>query len=351
MGTGLLQRLEAFHATILYQIQVRYEQSWRPARLTTRPDNGWDAVVLYLGAPRAAAVAAARTRGGTTSMGRTKRQAVSTIAVSTFSFGPEAVARDAMDFVTRHGFHGLELGSYTYWPQALVKADRRYLRLQSAAHGVDLSIHFIHRGVAPASHDQVRRDRHLKELEETLEIARDIGAKVVVVHPGPVDCPDVAPGGDIEEVRSEATVNLKDFLSAVVPKAEAEGVVLGLENLHHGPGQVIQSYGELRDLVKSLGSPAVQITLDTGHAYLSDGLTGAFETFAPFLRHIHIHDSDGQQDHLELGLGGVDFNEWMDALRPYPFSLVMETRNDADVEGSILRSRVHLKRLLGDAAR
>jgi sugar phosphate isomerase/epimerase len=276
---------------------------------------------------------------------------MSTIAVSTFSFGPEAVARDAMDFVTRHGFHGLELGSYTFFPDALVQADRRYLRLQSAAHGVDLSIHFIHRGVAPASHDPARRDRHRKELEETLELARDIGGRVVVVHPGPIDCPNVAPDADIEEVRREATVNLKEFLRAVLPKAEAEGVVLGLENLHHGPDQVIQSYGELRDLVKSLGSPAVQITLDVGHALLSDGLTEAFETFAPFLRHIHMHDSDGQTDHQELGLGGTDFGQWIDVLLPFPFSLVMETRNDADIEGSVLRSRDHLKRLLGDAAR
>jgi sugar phosphate isomerase/epimerase len=197
----------------------------------------------------------------------------------------------------------------------------------------------------------VRRDRHQKDLEATLELARDIGAKVVVVHPGPVDCPDAGPDGVSEEVRREATVNLKDFLRAVAPKAEAEGVVLGMENLHHVPGQVIQSYDELRDLVKRLGSPAVQITLDTGHAYLSDGLTRAFETFAPFLRHIHSHDSDGQTDHLELGLGGVDYGEWMDALRTYPFSLVMETKNEADVEGSILRSRAHLKRLLGDAVR
>ena len=276
---------------------------------------------------------------------------MSTITVSTYSFGPQMKAREAMDFTARHGFHGLELGSYTFWPQSLSSADRRHLRLQAAARGIDLSIHFIHRGVAPASHDAERRARHRKALEETLALARDIGARVVVVHPGPVDCPNAAPDGAAEEVRREATVNLMDFLRAVAPKAEEEGVVVGLENLHHLPGQVVQSYGELRDLVKSVASPAVQITLDTGHAYLTDGLTAAFETFAPALRHVHIHDSDGRQDHLEMGLGGVDFTPWVGVLRSYPFSLVMETHNDADIEGSIVRSRDHLKRLLGDAAR
>ena len=274
-----------------------------------------------------------------------------TTAVSTYSFGPEAKARDGLDFALRHGFHGLELGSYTFWPQAVKAVDRRYIRLLAAGHGVDLSIHFIHRGVAPASHDPARRARHLNELEETLDLARDIGARVVVVHPGPIDCTGVAPARASEAVRGEALANLKQFLGAIAPKAEAEGVAVCVENLSHVPGQVIQSYRELLELIEEVASPAVQITLDLGHAHLSDGITGALETFAPFLRHVHIHGIDGQRDHLEMGQGGVDFAQWRDRFRTYPFTMVLETRNDGDPEGTALRSRDHLKALLGDAAR
>lgn len=276
---------------------------------------------------------------------------MSTIAISTYSFGPDAKAIDGLEFALRHGFQGLELGSYTLWPQAIPEADRRQIRIAGAAHGLDLSIHFIHRGVAPASHDPERRARHLKELEDTLDLAQDIGARVVVVHPGPIDCSGVEPTRAPESVKTEAVHNLQQFLETAAQRAEAVGVVICLENMHHVPGQVIQSYQTLVESVEAVSSPAAQITLDTGHAHLSDGIGAAFETFSPFLRHIQIHDSDGQRDHLEMGLGGLDFTQWLDELRAYPHTFVLETRNDADPEGSVLRSRDQLKALLGDTAR
>ena len=274
-----------------------------------------------------------------------------TLAVSTYSFGPEAQADEGLEFALQHGFHGLELGSYTLWPQVIGDAGRQHLRSLAAAHGIDLSIHFIHRGVAPATHQPERRARHRNELEQTLELARDIGARVVVVHPGPIDCPGVSPTRAPEPVRREAQENLRQFLEEIAPKALEAGAVVCVENLHHAPGQVIQSYAELLKLVQAVSSPAVQITLDTGHADLSDGITGALDTFAPYLRHIHIHDCDGQRDHLEIGQGKLDFALWLEQFRAYPFTLVVETRNDADPRGSVLRSRDRLKEILGPLAR
>ncbi len=274
-----------------------------------------------------------------------------TLALSTYSLGPEAQAHQGLEFALQHRFQGLELGSYTLWPQVIDPQGRRHIRSLAAEHGIDLSIHFIHRGVAPASHQPERRARHRDELEQTLEIACDIGARVVVVHPGPIDCPGVAPARAPEPVRREAWENLRGFLEETAPKAQEAGVVICVENLHHAPGQVIQSYAELLELVRAVSSPAVQITLDIGHADLADGITSALDTFAPYLRHIHIHDCDGQRDHLEIGLGNLDFGQWLDRWRDYPFTLVLETRNDADPEASVVRSRDRLKEILGPAVR
>ena len=275
-----------------------------------------------------------------------------TIAVSTYSFGPEGGARQGLDFAVRHGFRGLELGSWRFWPEVLSPEDVRYLRVHAASHGVDLSIHFIHRGVAPASHNPERRARHLKELEATLRLAHDIGARTIVLHPGPLDPPPtVAPTQAPEAVRREAIAHLADFLRRAAPLAEEAGAVVCVENLEHRPGYVIQGYQELVDLVREVDSPAVRLTLDFGHADLSDGVGPALQAFAPYLRHIHIHDSNGQRDHLEIGTGRLDFRQHLDALKAYPHTLAIESRDPHDEPGCVVRSGQRLRELLGDAAR
>ena len=40
-------------------------------------------------------------------------------AVSTICFGAEADACEVLDFVVRHGFQGIELSSYHFWPERL----------------------------------------------------------------------------------------------------------------------------------------------------------------------------------------------------------------------------------------
>lgn len=274
-----------------------------------------------------------------------------TIAVSTFSFGPECTGRQGIDFAVEHGFHGLELGSWTYWPERLSSADVRDLRVKAAGDGVDLSIHFIHRGVAPGSHDPERRARHLSELEATLRLAHDLGARPIVVHPGPIDGGDVPPAEASETVRAEAVRHLTDFLAAGAGVAEETGTVLCVENLAHIPGNVIQSYTELVSLVETVDSPAVGITLDVGHADLSDGLPSALAAFAPHLRHVHVHDSDGRRDHHEVGRGSVDFAAHAETLARYPFTMAIESRDEDDEQGCVLRSRDRLRELLGPSAR
>jgi sugar phosphate isomerase/epimerase len=273
-----------------------------------------------------------------------------TIAISTFSFGPEGMAREGLDFAIEHGFYGLELGSWNFWPEKMSADDVRYMRVQAASHGVELSIHFIHRGVAPATHDMERRTRHLKELQDTLRLAGDIGARVIVVHPGPIDCSGVEPANAPETIRRQAIDNLRAFLEAAILWAEDAGAVLCVENLVHVPGYVIQGYGELVDLVRSIDCPLVRIILDIGHADCSDGVRSAFEAFAPYLRHIHVHDSDGQRDHYEIGKAQLDFTTYLDLLKPFPFTLAMESRDEQDPVGCVLRSRDALKTVLQEAA-
>ena len=124
-----------------------------------------------------------------------------------------------------------------------------------------------------------------------------------------------------------------------------------MENPARVPRSLIQSYDELVQLVETVDSPAVGITLDVGHADQAEGLRPAFDAFAPYLRHIHIHDCADGRDHREIGTGAVDFTAYLADLHAYPFTLAIESRDEEDAEGCVLRSRDRLKDLLGPSAR
>ena len=109
------------------------------------------------------------------------------IAFSTYSFGPKCMAREGMQFALEHRFQGLEFGSWIHWPEFMSPEDIKYIRTQGANNDMKLSIHFIHRGVALATHVPERRKKHLSQIQQTLRLAGDLGVRVVVVHPGSVD--------------------------------------------------------------------------------------------------------------------------------------------------------------------
>ena len=276
---------------------------------------------------------------------------LATIASTNWALALEDEPLQGLEFAIRHGFRGMEIGTSELSPENMDSAGRRRIRSLAEANGVALSIHFLHRDMAPASHDPVRRARHFNELNQTLELALDVGAEVVVMHPGPIDCPGVDPTQAPESVRQESIKILTQFLAKITPKAQNAGVVVTVENMHHVPGQVIQNYKELLGLVEPVNNPALQITLDMGHADRADGITEAFEVFSPYLRHIHVHDSNGMRDHLEIGLGDLDFSHWSERLRAYPFIMVLESRNNEDPEGNVLRSRELLSQSIGGSSR
>jgi sugar phosphate isomerase/epimerase len=276
---------------------------------------------------------------------------MSTIALSTIAFGWDCTARRAVQFAIDHEIFGVEFGSPTFWPDNMPDDEKNFVRESAASNGIDLSIHHIHRGVAPATHDSERRAKHLEELEATLNLAYQIGARPIVVHPGPVDAPGIDNDNPPEAVRLEALEHLTNFVSEAEKIARETGTVLCLENLVHTPGNVVLSYQELVGIVESVNSPAVRITLDAGHAYLSDGVGEAFEAFGSLVRHIHMHDSDGKVDHFEVGEGDIDLQSIQGILTDFPFTLALETQRTDDGEAATLRSRDRLKTLLGDSTR
>jgi sugar phosphate isomerase/epimerase len=267
-------------------------------------------------------------------------------AVSTICFGPEADACDVLDFAIRHGFQGIELSSYHFWPERLHADDINRLRSGITQHGLRLAIHARHRGISFGAHDAVLRQDFVEELQATVRFAAQLGGDVVVAHVGEIVPPANHPTPMDQTLRQEAFQFAVDSLARCAPVAGDCGVRICVENVQLRPTEIVTSFADHLRLVDTVGHPAVVCAMDTGHAHVNGGIQACIQAFGPRLQHIHLHDNHGEKDeHLEVGKGAIRFAEFSPFLQQFGDVIALETRSPTDPHGAVLRSRDDIERL------
>ncbi|HET6506839.1 MAG TPA: sugar phosphate isomerase/epimerase [Baekduia sp.] len=180
----------------------------------------------------------------------------------------------------------------------------RALRAALAPHGLRLLLH----GPDDLSAGTIEHDRAFDGL---MDYAAEAGAELVGV--GAMSFP-VAEGPAAARRLDERLAAEERSLRRLAQRAEALGLVLALENLAptypSRSARVCHDVLAVRDLVRRLGSPAVGVLLDVGHAHLVASLRGesaervvrdALDDVVVF----HVHDNLGARRH-DLGAPGVD---------------------------------------------
>ncbi len=186
--------------------------------------------------------------------------------------------------------------------------------------------------------DSGARRRAIEEMCVFIDLAAELGSRLLTFH-----------SGSASEGVSDAEVRLicAESFGELVEHAGERGVRLGLEVLgYFGTAERFEILDEL-DLA-DLG-----ITLDIGHisfphplypgkpSYFPLPSIGAFiERFADRLIHLHIHDYDGQHDHIAIGDGSIDFPDIIRSLRKigYDGTICFEFTPKVPLEG-ILESK------------
>ena len=172
-----------------------------------------------------------------------------------------------------------------------------------------------------------------KRLLQGLEVCEALGATHMVVH-SPYTTWDYHNLDDIRTARAELIERTHATLDGVVARAESIGCILVLENIEDKDPHVRV------DLARSFDSPAVRVSLDTGHAYYAHHATGAppvdyyIHAAGPLLEHVHIQDADGYADrHWIPGEGTI---RWAEIFRALAVScdrprLLIEVKDQARV--------------------
>jgi len=237
------------------------------------------AIASLAAAPAAAAADGSPGPASSGALRRTK------IGVSTYSFWqfrePRVEVEASIDDAARMGFDGVEILEMQLGDD---RSNGRLQRIkrQAFAAGLDLIGLSTHQGfVSPDA--QIRRDNVAKTIR-SLELAHALGIPTIRVNTGrwgtSKSFDDLMANKGIEprlpgHTDDEGFAWVIDSFRECVPRAEALGVVMGLEN-HWGLGRTAE--GVLR-VVDAVNSPWLQVTLDTGN--FLDDMGRQMELLAP----------------------------------------------------------------------
>lgn len=224
---------------------------------------------------------------------------------------------DYLNFAVEHGFSHMEIDLFApqQWLSRFHSMRTRKLRQQLEALGLTSSFHAPY-PLNLADFIPEVRAAAVKYVERLLQVACELGAKWVTVHPGyGLGIPT------LEWVRAKAMDNLKRSLDRLLPLAEQLQVPLALENINPVPKDseivfLLDSAEELGRLLSEFPSPALKVCIDVGHAEVSDGFSAFWSAAQNRCVALHVHDNDTHSDlHLVPGTGSINWQSVFSTLR------------------------------------
>ncbi len=187
------------------------------------------------------------------------------------------------------------------------------------------------------------RRASVAEMLLSLNVAVELGAKKVVLHPSMVS-------GMGAFVLPTVKGYAFEFLSEMVAAARQLDVTICLENMfpRNLLGVVPDDFEEFFRVF-----PSLKLTLDTGHANIADPkgrcLKKLVGRFGRQIGHLHFSDNQGKRDdHLAVGEGTVNFSELVRSLKAigYDDTLTLEVFDQN--RDKLVASRERLKVLFAD---
>ncbi len=151
------------------------------------------------------------------------------------------------------------------------------------------------------------RARRVQFLERAIEIATALQAPCVSLWSGARPEASSASPAELDE-------RLVDGLRGLCRRAAESGVVLAFEP---EPGMHVESMADFDRIVAALGHPALRLTLDVGHAHLTeDSAPDTVRRYRDRLANVHLEGMRRPvHDHLAPWEGDLDLAAVMAALR------------------------------------
>ncbi|MEL6168096.1 MAG: TIM barrel protein [Pseudomonadota bacterium] len=201
-----------------------------------------------------------------------------------------------------------------------------------------LGIHGPFMGLDIACSDPDTAEVIAKRYADAVEAAAALGATQMVIHSPFNNWHEynrfnfIQPGFDsvVEKVASD----VRNVMGQALKLGEEHGVQMVLENIQDITPQI------RREMVEIIGSPALALSIDTGHAQIAQRASDAppvdvyVRDAGNLLKHVHLQDTDGYADrHWAPGEGHIEWIEVFRALATLESTphLVLELKRHEDI--------------------
>lgn len=227
------------------------------------------------------------------------------------------------DYANKHGFH-FEYNDF-FVPDFLDNKEDLDKRIALYTNFTNLpsnnTMHGSFLDVTIFSADKAIREHSRKRLRESMDIAKKLNAKAVIMHTNYIP-------NFLEEYYLENWVDQNELFIRELLK-DYPDICIYMENMFDMvPEQLLKLAEKLKD------EPNFGICFDYAHATVfgsADTLYWA-EKLAPYVKHVHINDNDTLHDqHLALGDGKIDIDKFIDIYEKYfPDSSLLLEMNGLD---------------------
>ncbi len=156
--------------------------------------------------------------------------------------------------------------------------------------------------------DDSHRKGYIEYARKAMEAATLVGSPLIVLHSNAL-----GEGGRVVDSYSERCIhrlymNMALTLSLLAPYAQEAGITCVLEPLNiqvDHTGNLLRSIADAVEVVKAVGSPAIQVLYDLYHMQIEGGnLLSVFAQNKEHIGHIHIADNPGRH---EPGTGEINY--------------------------------------------
>ena len=215
------------------------------------------------------------------------------------------------------GYTGIEIAPFTLSDNAvtLTTEDRTRIRNIIICSGLTfVGLHWLlvsPKGLHATTVDTALRRKTWEFIDGLVDLCGDLSnppgtGDTVMVFGSPQQR-----SAGTDTTASEAAAILKEELARIAPHAATRRVQLLLEPLSRNQTNVVNTLAEAVEIVRAIGSPAVQTMFDVHNAVDEhENHLQLLEHYAPYIRHVHVNELDGR----EPGTGDYDFGSLLSTL-------------------------------------